>query len=455
MANNEVSLESLGYKQELKRVLKLKDAVIFGVTMITPTAPFPLLGIIAFMTLGHMATAYFVALVAMFLTALSYAKMAAIYPVAGSTYSYTKRAIGANVGFMAGWAMVVDYLLIPLLSVIFVSISCAEKFPHIPYMVWVVIIASLLTLINFMGISVTSKLNTVLSTLMVVIVVIFLGLAVKFLAGGNGAGTLLSSKPFFDPETFKWSAIMAGASLAVFSFIGFDAVSTISEEVENPTKNIPKAIVFTCVFSGIIFLIVTYMAQLVWPEFTTFPEKRETVIFLMAKTLGGTVFDAFIFFIIIVAGVASALVGQASGSRLLYSMGRDNILPKGFFGYISPKYKTPVYNIFLMGILSIVFAMVSNFQEVAELVNYGAFTVFLCVSVSVIFYYFKNRAEKPEMSIFGYVVLPGLATIVCLVIFVNLSGKALILGTTWLLIGFIYLLFISKGFRKKIILKEL
>jgi amino acid transporter len=452
----ETSLESLGYQQELKRVLKLKDAILYGLAMITPTAPFPMLGIIAFTTAGHMPAAYLIALVGMSLTALSYGKMSAAYPVAGSAYSYTQRTISSEIGFLAGWAMILDYVLMPLLSVIFISVACAEKFPQVPYFVWVALITIALTVINLFGISVTSKANTVFNALMVVIVIFFVGLACRFLLAGHGAATLVSTLPLYNPQTFQFSAVMAGASIAVFSYLGFDGVSTIAEEVENPSKNIGRAIFLTCILSGIIFLVVTYLAQLVWPDFASFPEKREVVVFRMAEMIGGKIFEGFIFFIIIVAGVSCALVGQASASRLLYSMGRDAVLPKGFFGYVSPKYQTPVYNILLMGVVSLIGGLASSFQQVAEVVNFGAFLGFICVSLSVIFYYFKKRKNSPEkLGWGGYVVLPVLAIVVCAAIFINLSPTAKVLGAIWTGCGFIYLLIVSRGFKRKFVLKNL
>lgn len=452
----EASLETLGYQQELKRVLTLKDAVMYGLAMITPIAPFSMLGIIAFTTCGHMSTSYLIALVGMSLTALSYGKMSAIYPVAGSAYTYTQRSVGSEVGFIAGWAMTLDYVLIPLLSVIFIAVSCSERFPQIPYYSWVLGITLALTAINLLGISMTNKAVTVFNVLMVVVFILFVGLAARFLLAGHGAGTLVSTLPFYDPQTFQFSAVMAGASIAVFSFIGFDGVSTIAEEVENPSRNIGLAIFLTCILSGVMFVMITYLAQLAWPDVNTFPEKKEVVVFQLAERIGGDLFEDAVFFIIIVAGVSCALVAQASASRLLYSMGRDNVLPRRFFGYISPKYQTPVYNILLMGVVSLVGGLVSSFQQVAEVVNFGAFLGFICVSLSVIFHYLKHRHTAPrKLGIWGHVILPTVAILVCVFIFFNLSTTAKTLGAVWTVAGVVYLAVISRGFRKKFVLTDL
>jgi amino acid transporter len=449
------SLSSYGYKHEFKRVLKLRHLVAYGLAYVTPTAPFPMLGIVAIVTAGHLASTYVVAFVALLFTATSYAKMAYRHPLSGSAYSYTYRAIHPHAGFVVGWALFLTYLLVPLLSVIAARDLCVQItqsvswLPDIPSWVWIVSFVVFMTGINFFGIQVTASANTIMTAAMILAAILFVIFAVIALMNGQGEGALLSTKPFYNPDTFQFSLIMSGASIAVFSFVGFDGVSTLAEEVENPRVNIGKATIWVAILCAIIFVIVAYLAQMVWPMYNDLPNDVSAVL-LISRRIGGAFFYYFVFAIMIVAGLSCALASQTSAARLMYGMGRDGVLPRKFFSYVSPVKKIPAYNLLLIGVVSLVLAFLLNFQRAAEVLNYGAFLGFFAVNLCVVFeYMFRERPE--EFGLFGlwrYLLMPLIGMLVIGWIFLSLNPDVLTYVSYWMIFGIAYYGIITKGFRK-------
>ncbi|MBW7995152.1 MAG: APC family permease [Candidatus Glassbacteria bacterium] len=451
------TLSSYGYKQEFKRVLKLRHLVTYGLAYVTPTAPFPMLGIVAIVTAGHLASTYVVAFIALFFTATSYAKMAYRHPLSGSAYSYSYRAIHPHIGFVVGWALFMTYMLVPLLSVIAVRDLCVQItqsvswLPEIPSWVWIFSFVVFMTGINFFGIKVTASANTIMTAAMILAAILFVVFAVIALLNGEGEATLLSTKPFFNPDTFSFTLIMSGASIAVFSFVGFDGVSTLAEEVENPRVNIGRATILVAVLCAFIFVIVAYLSQMVWPNFSELPRDVSAVL-LISQRIGGTFFYYFVFAIMIVAGLSCALASQTAAARLMYGMGRDGVLPRKFFSYLSPRKKIPAYNLLLIAVVSFVLAFLLNFERAAEVLNYGAFLGFFAVNLSVLFEYLIRK--RPEnfgvFEVWRYFLMPALGMLVIGLIFLSLNTDVLKYVSYWMLVGCTYYVIITRGLRKAV-----
>jgi putrescine importer len=450
----EDTLESYGYKQEFRRVLKLRHLVAYGLAYVTPTAPFPMLGIIAIVSMGHLASVYIVAFVALFFTATSYAKMAARHPIAGTAYSYTQQAIHPHAGFVIGWALFLSYLLVPLLSVIAARDLCLQIAPSVNPWVWIIAFVVFMTAINFFGIKVTASANTIMTAAMILAAVLFVVLAIIALTNGVGEGVLLSSKPLYSPATFDSSLILAGASIGVFSYIGFDGVSTLAEEVENPRVNIGRATVLVALFCAVIFVVVAYLSQMVWPDYNALPRDVSAVL-LISERIGGAYFRYFIFLIMIVAGVSCALAAQVSAARLMYGMGRDGVLPRAFFSYVSPKHKIPTYNLLLIAAISLALPAFLNFETAAMVLNYGAFLGFFAVNLSVIFeYVIRHRQDKlGPVEIWRLIIMPVLGMIVIGKIFLSLDTSVQKWVGLWMLFGIVYYGILTRGFRKVIKIK--
>jgi len=435
-----------GGAPRFKRVLSRGDLILYGLVILTPTAPYPVYGIVQQVSQGHAALSYLVAMVAMLFTAASYGKMSGAFPSAGSTYTYAQRALNEHVGFLAGWAMMLDYFLIPLLSVIYVALTAERLLPQIPYYAWASLSTVAITLINVRGIRVTARASTVMMILMSACALLFIWLAARWVVESMGIGGLISARGFYRPESFALRPLMLGAAIATLSYIGFDAISTLAEDTLRPERDIAFATVIVCVLQTIFCVVTVYLAALAWPDYQSFPQ-TETAILDIGRRIGGPWMVGCLTIVLVVAGLASALTGQAGASRLLYGMGRDGVIPRSIFAYLDPRYSTPTRSIYLMGAISLIGAMAVRFQLAAELLNFGAFVGFILVNLSVIRHYYIRLGERRGVYLFTNLLFPLTGALVCSYVWMSLTGKAKLVGFGWLLAGVLYLAVLTRGFR--------
>jgi len=436
-----------GGRPRFKRVLSRGDLILYGLVILTPTAPYPVYGIVQQVSQGHAALSYLVAMLAMLFTAASYGKMSGAFPSAGSTYTYAQRALNEHVGFLAGWAMMLDYFLIPLLSVIYVALTAERLVPQIPYSAWVAVSTVAITLINVRGIRVTARASTLMMIIMSACSLLFVWLAARWVVGSAGIGGLVSAGGLYRPETFALRPLMLGAAIATLSYIGFDAISTLAEDTLRPERDIAFATVIVCVLQTVFCVVTVYLAALAWPDYQSFPQ-TETAILDIGRRIGGPWMVGCLTLVLVVAGLASALTGQAGASRLLYGMGRDGVIPRNIFAYLDPRYSTPTRSIYLMGAISLVGAMAVRFQLAAELLNFGAFVGFILVNLSVIRHYYIRLGERRGVSLFTNLLFPLTGALVCSYVWMSLTGKAKLVGFGWLLAGVLYLAVLTRGFRE-------
>jgi amino acid transporter len=429
-----------------RRVLSRRDLVLYGLVILTPTAPYPVFGIVQQLSGGHAALAYVVAMTAMFFTAASYGKMAAVFPSAGSTYTYAQKGLNPHAGFLAGWAMILDYFLIPLLSVIYASLTAERLLPLVPSWVWAVLFTFAITAVNLRGIRMTARASYWLMAIMTGCAALFTFLSIRHIVTLHGWSGLFDYHAIFRPDSFTSGSLLLGAGVATLSYIGFDAISTLAEDAIDPKRDIGWATVAVCIFQGLICILTVYLAALVWPDFKTFPSV-DTAILDIATVIGGRLMFGALTFVLLVAGLASALTGQAGASRLLLGMGRDGIISSRVFAKIDPKTSTPVRGIIVMGVVALVGSLTFRFQMAVELLNFGALTGFILVNLSVVnHYYFRERLRSGWQTIQN-LVFPLLGTLVCSFLWFNLTNKAKLAGFGWLALGVIYLAILTRGFR--------
>ena len=429
----------------LRRVLGLKDLILYGIILIMPIAPVPLYGVAQKLSQGHAVTTILLAMVAMTLTAFSYGRMAAKFPAAGSAYTYVGRGLNPHLGFLAGWAMIMDYLLVPLICTVYGVLTIQRLVPAVPYAVWAAILAGAMTVINLRGIRATANANLVLMIAMMVVILAFMGLAVRWLFHAQGWPGLFSVQPFYDPTTFHWKSIMTGTSLAALTYGGFDGVSTLSEDVENPRRNILLATVLVCLFTGIFGGLQVYLAQRISPGMANLTN-LETAFIDITRIVGGPVLFTAMAVILIIANLGCGLSAVAGVSRLLFGMGRDRVLPGRVFGYVDERRGTPVYNILLVGLFTYIASLCLNYERAAELINFGAFIAFMGVNAAVIrqFYFLRSKAERRMVP---DVLLPGAGFLFCLAIWLSLPTQAKLLGCFWFSLGLIWSAIQTRGFR--------
>ena len=428
----------------LARRLSRVDLVIYGLAILTPTAAYPVLGVIQQASNGHAVLSYVAAMVAMLFTAASYGRMATAFPSAGSTYAYAGQGLHPLAGFLAGWGILLDYVLVPLLSTIFVSLTAERLLPQVPYVGWVLGFSLLVTVTNARGMAATQRSNSVMLAVMVLAAVCFVVAAARWVLHGAGLAGLWASEAVVRPAEVSVPAVLFGASIAALSYLGFDAVSTLAEDARDPRRDIGFVTVGVCILQTGICVLVAYVAVLVWPSARPF-ENVETAILDISRLVGGTPLFGLTSVVLLVAGVASSMASQAGASRLLYGMGRDGVLPRSVFGYLDPKRATPVRSIWLMGFLSFAGALVVSFQQIVELVNFGAFTGFILVNLSVIGHYYVRLGERSVGGFMRNLVTPLAGSAVCAALLFSLSFSARVTGFAWLGLGLLYWVWRGRG----------
>jgi putrescine importer len=440
--NHEVAVQT----QSLRRTLTLWDLILYGIVLIMPIAAVPLFGLVQQMSDGHAVSALLLSMVAMVLTAVSYGRMAARYPAAGSAYTFVRHGLNAHFGFMAGWAMLLDYMLVPVVCILYAALTLSRLLPGVPIWIWCAVIVLLITGINLLGIRSTARANLAMMLAAMAVILPFLILAVWWLWRHQGWPGLLSTRPFYVHESFHWKSLGAATALAALTYGGFDGVSTMAEEVKNPRRNVLLATVIVCLFTGIFGGLQIYLAQRVHPGYNDFANV-ETAFMDVARTVGGAWLFGAMAVILIITNLGSGLTAQAGVARLLYGMGRDGVLPRRFFGHLSQNAAVPAYNLLLVGVLAFTGCMILNYERAAELINFGAFLAFMGVNASVLRLCYL-QADRSTRSIFRDLLPPLAGLLFCLLIWWNLSPTAKVAGAIWFAIGLTYDALLTRGFRR-------
>lgn len=422
--------------------LHLRGVVLFGLAYMAPLIVLGTYGIVADNTNGTVPTAYLLATVAMLFTAASYGRMAAVYPVAGSAYTYVRKSIDSRVGFLVGWAVLLDYFFLPMVIWLIGAAYMSAEFPAVPSWVWVLAFIVLTTALNVLGIRVAVTANFLLMAFQLLVIVFFVILSLRQV--GAGGHSLFSAVPFYHNGS-SFGGISAGAALAAYAFLGFDAVTTLTEETHEPRRTIPRAILLTALIGGVLFVILSYATQLVHPG-STFHD-TSSAAFEIANDIGGSLFGAVFLAGLMVAQFASGIAAQAGASRLMFAMGRDGVLHRRFFAYLQPKLETPVFGIVLIGLVGLG-ALALDVTTSTSFINFGAFTAFTFVNISVIALWLRQRGSTQRGSVLRNLVFPIIGAVVDIWLLVHLDGIAVTLGLVWLALGICYLAYLTRGFRR-------
>ena len=430
----------------LRRALGLWDLILYGLIVIQPTAPMPVFGVMTQRAHGHAVTTVLIAMVAMLFTAISYGRMARAYPSAGSAFTYVGSEIHPALGYVTGWSMAMDYMLNPIVCTILCSKFTLNFFPEVPYAILVIFFISLFTGLNLFGIRTSARINETLAAGMGIVILIFLAAATRYVLKTPHDGLAFFTRPFYDPQSFTLPTVLGGTSLAVLTYIGFDGISTLSEEAENPKRNILLATVLVCLLTGLLASVEVYSAQLVWPGSQPFPDV-DTAFVHVAGRAGGAWLFMMINITLLVATIGSGMGSQLGAARLLYGMGRGNALPKSFFGAIEPKRRIPQNNVLFVGVLALAGTAVLTFERAAELLNFGALLAFMGVNAASFTRYFWRERQRTLTNF----LVPVLGFAICLLLWLNLSRPAKIAGAIWMLLGIAYGAIRTRGFRAELV----
>jgi amino acid transporter len=390
----------------------------------------PSFGVIYQEARGHVVTAILCALVAMLFTSMSYGRMARAYPQGGSAFLYVGRELHPSLGYITGWCMAMDYILNPLICTIW-SASAARNFlPEIPYTAWAVFFAALFTILNLRGVETSARINAMMAAALGVVILLVVASILRYLFLLPHQPGAFYATPFYDSKTFSSGALFRGTSIAVLTYIGFDGISTLTDEAKEPGRNIPRAIVATCLITGVLASIEVYLAQLVWPRGMAFPNV-DTAYVSVAGRAGGAFMFALVNGALLLATIGSGMASQLGAGRLLLAMGQDGAIPSRFFGAVHPRNRIPRNNILLIGVVCLAGALVFSYQLGTELLNYGALLAFMGVNMASAVLAWRAGRFMQWLPILCSLI--GFA--VCLFIWLNLGHLAYIAGTGWAIVG--------------------
>ncbi|THF27861.1 APC family permease [Pseudomonas atacamensis] len=436
-----MEIEEFGYKQELKRSLTLTDLVVYGMIFMIPIAPFGVYGYVNAEAPGMVPLAYIIGMVAMLFTALSYGSMAKAFPIAGSVYSYAQRGLNQHVGFIAGWLMLLDYLLIPPLLYLYSAMALNHLYPDIPKVGFILAFLVSATFVNLRGITFTARMNMLFLLAQLVVLGIFLFYAWNALHNGGGNGELTLA-PLYHPQTLNFALLMQAVSIAVLSFLGFDAISTLAEEIKgDPGRSVGKAALITLAVMGTIFVVQTWIATDLAAGMGF--KSADTAFYEIAEIAAGSWLATLTAVATALAwGVAVAITSQAAVSRLLFGMARDGKLPK-VLAKVHPKHNTPYLSIYLVAVLSLLicYLFIDAVDILTSLINFGALSGFMLLHLTVINHYWRRQKSRQFVR---HLLCPVIGFVIVAAIMYNMGVDAQKLGLIWIALGLVYLFFLNK-----------
>jgi amino acid transporter len=425
-----MSLNGGTYPQELRRSLRLIDLILYGIVFMSPIAAFAVFGFVRDASHGAIVLAYAIGCVAMMLTGLSYAAMARAVPVAGSVYHYARRSMGEALGFIAGWSILLDYILLPALMILLGGVVMNSAMPAVPVPAWVMLFLAFATIVNVLGLKAATRTDMAVAVALIGMVIVFIIAALFALRAGAGSGAITWTPVW--PPNLTLSLAVSGASVAVLSFLGFDAISTLAEEVSGgDTRAVGRATIVCLVVMGAIYMSVSWLlADLsVGVAVDDAGQAAFKIIATQMPWLGLPVTLA----VGLGTGIGSAIPPQAAVARVLYAMARDGQLPAAL-ARVHPRFRTPHVAVVLIGAVMAMVALgfVSHLDTLLSLCNFGALVAFLFVNASVIAY---HRLQRRSPQWLRHLLLPAIGLVVIAYVLSGLSASAFVLGATWLAFG--------------------
>jgi amino acid transporter len=442
------SLEQFGYQEVLKRTLSTRDLVIFGMIFMVPIAPYSVFGFVWHDARGMVPLAYLVGLVGMFFTAMSYAAMSRAFPIAGSVYSYAQRGLHEIAGFFSGWLILLDYILVPALLYIVSAVALRPLFPSMPEWAWLLGFIGFNAVVNLIGIQFTARVNLYLLAMELVTLALFVILGSIALYAGAGAGGL-TFRPVYNPGVFSIATVVGATSIAVLSFLGFDGISTLSEESGGGRNSVARATLLALLLVGALFIVQTWIATDLarGMQFTS----PETAFYEITERAGGVWLRRItIVAVVIASGIANAMVAQAAVSRVLFAMARDGKLP-AVLAKIHPHFKTPYVSTLLVACVSLIVgvAFSTRLDDLSRIVNFGALTGFLLLHLSVINHFFIRQRSGDWLR---HLLFPLAGFVVIAYVLLEMDMAAKIMGACWIACGVVYYLVLTFMLKKPVAL---
>jgi amino acid transporter len=444
-----LSIEEYGYQEQLHRALSTRDLVIYGLIFMVPIAPYSVFGFVYNDAKGMVPLAYLIGLIGMFFTALSYATMSRAFPLAGSVYTYAQRGLHEVAGFFAGWLILLDYVLVPSLLYLLSAVALQPLLPSVPIWVWLVVFISFNAAVNLVGIEFSARVNRYMLILELLVLALFVVIGLVALYGGMGAGKLTIT-PIYNAKVFSFATVAGATSTAVLSFLGFDGISTLSEENRAGRDAVGRATVLSLVLVGALFMLQTWIATdlSVGMDFSS----PATVFYDITLRAGGAWLRLItIATVVIATAVANAMAAQAAVARILFAMARDGKLPS-ILAKVHPRYKTPYVSTLAVALISLLAGLwfETRIDTLVLIVNFGALSGFVLLHLSVINHYLIRDRSGDWLRHFIFPVV-GLSIIVFVLYEMDRAAK--LLGLAWIVIGILYYLLLTMWIKKPAALK--
>ena len=429
------------YEQELSRDLNIWHLTAFGMNYILPFSPAIILGILAKESGKTVALPYLLACVVMLFTANSYIYMVKRNPVAGSLYSYVDSLLGRKIGFLAGWILFLDYILVPTVVAVSAVYYLQHYFPSVSYSVLLTGYVLITGAVNLFGIRLIANVGLVFLALAEIVLVscfIMFGHHIT-----QSHHSLLSADAF---EFKSISALFTATTLAVLGYLGYDAISTLAEEAKNPLKDVPRAIIFSVIISTCTMFLSGYFAVLAMPNLAVHFDNLAWVnnaMYYIVYDAGGKLFSAMFTAGVLLSMAVFNVVSTAAGARLLYGMGRDRVIPRSIFAKVNKRFKTPHYNILLIIGIELIVGHLSSLDNIANIINFGAIAAFTILNFGVFYRlmsHYPNSTAHPFKKMIT-IMMPFLGVVSMLILIVLMQRITLIIGFAWVGLGVIYLLF--------------
>ncbi|WP_394523439.1 APC family permease [Lacrimispora sp. JR3] len=438
-------MEKQGVGTTLKRTLNTKDLIIYGLIFMIPLAPAAMYGTFLAPAGGMVALCYLIGMAAMFFTGLSYKLMSQKYPMAGSVYIYVQKGISPAFGFLTGWSILLDYILLPATVVIIGSSFANAMLPAVPTWIWAILFILFSTVTNVIGVDIMSKCSWILFALQMIVILAFIFCTLRLLLNGTLEFNTLS---FYNPDQFNISGILRATGIVILSYLGFDAISTLAEETIDPERAVGRAIIFAILIIGTIFIVITFFAGIAYPNYEEL--NVDTAFIDVIGFVGGKWLTAITSFTLVLSfGVAAVQASHTAISRVLFAMGRDGVLPKQL-SYVSRKYHTPFAATIFVGIVITPISLFCSLGLISTMVSFGALFGFILLNCAVILKFFiqekETRKRLKGKAVLQYLICPLIGLIVTLWIFINLGINAHLVGFLWLAAGFLYLVCLTRFF---------
>jgi amino acid transporter len=444
-----LSIEEFGYQDQLHRALTTRDLVIYGLIFMVPIAPYSVFGFVYNDAKGMVPLAYLVGLVGMFFTALSYAAMSRAFPLAGSVDTYAQRGLHEIAGFFSGWLILLDYILVPSLLYLFSAVALRPVLPTVPAWVWLVAFICFNAAVNLVGIQFTARVNRYMLIMELVVLALFVALGLAALYGGEGAGRL-TLKPIYDPHVFSLATVAGATSIAVLSFLGFDGISTLSEESRSGKDAVGRATVLSLLLVGVLFMLQTWIATDLSADMHF--SSPETAFYEITERAGGAWLRLVtIIAVVLATAIANAMAAQAAVSRILFAMARDGKLP-AILAKVHPRYKTPYVSTLCVAGVSLVVGLLfaNRVDDLTLIVNFGALSGFVLLHLSVINHYLIRRRSGDWLR---HLIFPVIGMLIIVYVLYEMDRAAKVLGLAWIAIGIVYYVVLTVWIKKPVALK--